>query len=58
MEVDEKMMKKIKNLIFRQSEKPKESRDQKPNYFDLAQTREDEEQAAYLAEWSRRHRKK
>lgn len=52
------MMKKIKNLIFRQSEKPKESRDQKPNYFDLAQTREDEEQAAYLAEWSRRHNRR
>lgn len=44
--------------IFRRSEKPKESRDQKPNYFDLAQAREDEEQAAYLAEWSRRHKKK
>ena len=57
MEVDEKMMEKIKSLIFRQSEKPKESRDQKSNYFDLAQAREDEEQAAYLAEWSRRHRK-
>lgn len=52
------MMKKIKNLIFRQSEKPRDPRDQKPNYFDLAQAREDEEQAAYLAEWRRRHRKK
>lgn len=49
------MFEKIKSLIFRRSEKP---RDQKPNYFDMAQAREDEEQAAYLAEWSRRHRKK
>lgn len=52
------MMEKIKSLIFRRSEKPRDSRAQKPNYFDLAQAREDEEQAAYLAEWSRRHRKK
>lgn len=52
------MMEKIKSLIFRRSEKPKESRDQKPNYFELAQAREDEEQAAYLAEWSRRRQKK
>ena len=52
------MFEKIKSLIFRQSEKLKESRDQKPNYFDMAQVREDEEQAAYLAEWSRRHGKK
>lgn len=52
------MFEKIKSLIFRQSNKFRDSRDQKPNYFDTAQAREDEEQAAYLAEWSRRHRKK
>ena len=52
------MFEKIKSLIFRQSEKPRDSRDQKPNYFDLAQARENEEQAAYLAEWSRRHKQK
>ena len=52
------MFERIKSMIFRQSEKPKESRDQKPNYFDLAQARVDEEQAACLAEWSRRHGKK
>lgn len=51
------MFERIKSMIFRRSEKPKESRDQKPNYFDMAQAREDEEQAAYLVEWSRRHRK-
>lgn len=52
------MFEKIKSLIFRQSEKLRDSRDRKPNYFDMAQAREDEEQAAYLAEWSSRHRKK
>lgn len=52
------MMEKIKSLIFRQSEKPKESRDRKPNYFDMTRAREDQEQAAYLAEWSRRHKRK
>lgn len=52
------MFEKIKSLIFRQSNKFRDPRDQKPNYFDLAQAREDEEQAAYLAEWSRRNRKK
>ena len=28
------------------------------NYMDDAQKKEDEEQAAYLVEWSRRHQKK
>lgn len=46
------MIKKIKNLIFR---KRKSRPAPKPN---LEQEREDEEQAAYLAEWSRRHKKK
>ncbi|HJC16038.1 MAG TPA: hypothetical protein H9705_09530 [Candidatus Fusicatenibacter intestinigallinarum] len=49
------MFEKIKNLFFRKR-KPRTAL--KPNYFDLAQAREDEEQATYLAEWSRRHRKK
>lgn len=30
----------------------------KVNYMDDEQKKEDEEQAAYLAEWSRRHKKK
>ena len=46
------MIKKIKNLLFRKR-KPKPV--PKP---DPVQEREDQEQAAYLAEWSRRHRKK
>ena len=32
-------------------------RPESTSFFALAQQREDEEQAAYLAEWSRRHRK-
>ena len=51
------MFERIKSLIFRQSNKFRDPRDQKPNYFDMAQVREDEEQAAYLSEWSRRHQK-
>lgn len=46
------MIKKIKNLLFRKR-KPKPV--PKP---DPVQEREDQEQAAYLAEWSRRHKKK
>lgn len=46
------MFEKIKNLIFRKR-KPRPA--PKPDPW---QEREDEEQAAYLAEWSRRHRKK
>lgn len=30
----------------------------KANYMDDVQKKEDEEQVAYLAEWSRRHKKK
>lgn len=49
------MFETIKSLLFRKR-KPRTA--PKPNYFDLAQAREDEEQAAYLAEWSSRHKKK
>ena len=41
-----------KKLLFR---KRKHRPEQKP---DPEQEREDQEQAAYLAEWSRRHKKK
>ena len=46
------MIKKIKNLLF-QKRKPKPV--PKP---DPVQEREDQEQAAYLAEWSRRHNRR
>lgn len=46
------MMEKIKSLLLRKR-KPRTA--SKPDPW---QQREDEEQAAYLEEWSRRHRKK
>lgn len=49
--------KRISNAMKKYNKKKEAEKEKRESYLEESQRLEDEEQAAYLREWSRRHRK-
>lgn len=50
--------KRISNAMKKYNKKKEAEKEKRESYLEESQRLEDEEQAAYLREWSRRHKKK